>query len=107
MEHWVKISKNKAMRMFKHSNSFLKFLSKSETQGACRGLAPLIQPFVTAFKQEYKVEYLQLAGAWLLYSKTVWAEQNRTGVRSFKSGYYCDFSQQALNCWQELVTIIE
>jgi hypothetical protein len=105
--YWVEISKSRGMQLFAHDNSFLSYLSKNERQGACRGLAPLLQPFVHRFRQTYEVSYLQAGGRWLLYSRLHWADQFRTGVQQYGSGYYCNFSEKALHHWAEIVSDLE
>lgn len=105
--YWVEINKSRGMQLFAHGNSFLQYLSKGEHVGACRGLAPLLQPFVRHFRQTYDISYLQAGGRWLLYSRLFWADQNKTGVRPYGRGYYCDFSEKSLRYWAEIVSDLE
>lgn len=105
--YWVEINKSRGMQLFAHDNSFLSYLSKSDQRGACRGLAPLLQPFVHRFRQTYEVSYLQAGGRWLLYSNLFWADQFKTGVKEYGSGYYCSFSDKALQHWAEIISDLE
>jgi hypothetical protein len=105
--YWVEISKSRGMQLFAHDNSFLSYLSKNEQQGFCRGLAPLLQPFVHRFRQTYEPSYLQAGGRWLLYSRLHWADQFRIGVQQYGRGYYCNFSDKALQHWAEIVSDLE
>lgn len=105
--YWVEMSKSRGMQLFAHDNSFLSYLSKNEQQGYCRGLAPLLQPFVNRFRQTYEVSYLQAGGRWLLYSRLYWADQYKTGVQQYGKGYFCNFSEKALLHWAEIVGDLE
>lgn len=109
--YWIELDKPRAMQMFAGVNGFLNYISRGErvnttSLGACPALAPLLIPFVHAFRLTLNVEYLRSFGRWCLAARQHWASGFQLGVSQFKSGYYCNFSERSLFRWHELTVLI-
>lgn len=104
--YWIEMDKHTAMQLFAGQLGFLEYLG-SDNKGYCKGLTPLLLPFVLAFRRTLNVEFIRAFGRWCLYSRKFWGSGYSLGVSLYKSFYFCNFSSLALTRWQEIVTDIE